>query len=148
MSVFRNVSASPDDPVETWPTEAVQAALERGGLKLWHRLAVAIAADPWGPVARSVEEVLSHSRPYGISETMQAVLAAARAAAARGERQEVAREVAGIVRRSGLTKEQFASRIGTSAPRLSTYLSGQVVPSAALMVRIRRVGGAVGSFVG
>ena len=27
---FRNVDASPDDPVETWPFEAVVAAVERG----------------------------------------------------------------------------------------------------------------------
>ncbi|MGF1647054.1 MAG: helix-turn-helix domain-containing protein [Kineosporiaceae bacterium] len=40
--------------------------------------------------------------------------------------------------RSGLTSTEFASRIGTSRSRLSTYASGRVVPSAALMVRIRR----------
>ncbi len=27
---FRNVGASPDDPVAQWPQEAIQAALERG----------------------------------------------------------------------------------------------------------------------
>ena len=35
----------------------------------------------------------------------------------------------------------FARRLGTSAPRLSTYRSGTVVPSAALMLRMRRVAG-------
>ncbi len=29
--VFRNIDASPADPVESWPTEAVITALERGG---------------------------------------------------------------------------------------------------------------------
>jgi transcriptional regulator with XRE-family HTH domain len=51
----------------------------------------------------------------------------------------VAAEVRDIVGRSGLSKQDFAERIGTSRSRLSTYMSGKVVPSAALMVRMRRV---------
>jgi transcriptional regulator with XRE-family HTH domain len=47
--------------------------------------------------------------------------------------------VQGLVARSGLSKQGFAERIGTSRSRLSTYMSGQVVPSATLMVRMRRV---------
>ncbi len=35
---------------------------------------------------------------------------------------------------------EFASRIGTSTSRLSTYAAGKVTPSAALMLRIRRLG--------
>jgi transcriptional regulator with XRE-family HTH domain len=41
---------------------------------------------------------------------------------------------------SGLNMTEFASRIGTSASRLSTYATGKVTPSAALMLRIRRLG--------
>ena len=48
-------------------------------------------------------------------------------------------EVRNLVGRSGLSKQDFAERIGTSRSRLSTYMSGKVVPSAALMVRMRRV---------
>jgi hypothetical protein len=48
---FRNLDASPEDPVETWPFEGILAAVERGTLPDWHRLAAAIRADPWGPVA-------------------------------------------------------------------------------------------------
>ena len=89
---FRNIDASPDDPVETWPFEGILAAVERGTLPDWRRLATAIRTDPWGPVAHQVLEAVS-----------------------------------------------FAERIGTSRSRLSTYMSGQVVPSATLMVRMRRV---------
>lgn len=38
-----------------------------------------------------------------------------------------------------LSRAQFASQIGTSASRLSTYVNGKVTPSAALLVRMRRV---------
>jgi len=136
---FRNVDASPDDPVGDWPLEAVQTALERGGISHWKRLASAIRAQPWGPVARSVEEVLSYSRPYGVAEAMERVIARAREDAETEERQAVATEVDRLVRESGLSRAEFASRIGTSASRLSTYATGKVTPSAALMVRMQRV---------
>ena len=45
---FRNITASPEDPVQTWPFEGVLAAVERGTLPDWRRLARAIRADPWG----------------------------------------------------------------------------------------------------
>jgi DNA-binding transcriptional regulator YiaG len=136
---FRNLTITPAAPVSRWPTEAVQAALERGDLADWHRIVVEIRADPWGRTARQVEEVLSHSRPYGIAEAMEAVLARARERAETSERAAVAAEIREAVSRSGLTRAEFASRIGTSAPRLSTYVSGKVTPSAALMLRIRQV---------
>ena len=42
---FRNLNASPEDPVETWPFEGVLAAVERGTLPDWRRLAQAIRVD-------------------------------------------------------------------------------------------------------
>lgn len=136
---FRNIDVSPEDPVELWPTEAVLTALERGGLGHWRRLTVAIYEDPWGPVARRVEEALNVSRPYGVGVLMTDVLAAARARAERSERATVATEITQLHAASGLTRAEFASAIGTSTSRLSTYLNGKVTPSAGLLVRMRRV---------
>ncbi|MGH3427173.1 MAG: XRE family transcriptional regulator [Mycobacteriales bacterium] len=143
---FRNVDASPDDPASNWPLEAIQTALERGGLSHWRRLAEEIRAQPWGPPARRVEEVLRYSRPYGVAEAMERVISLAREAAEASERKAVAAEVDLLVRKSGLARAEFASRIGTSASRLSTYVTGRVTPSAAMLVRMRRLrmgGGAV-----
>jgi DNA-binding transcriptional regulator YiaG len=136
---FRNLTITPDAPVPCWPTEALQAALERGDLADWHRIVVAVQADPWGRTARQVEEVLSHSRPYGVAEAMETALSRARERAEADERAEIAAEIRKSVERSGLTQAEFASRIGTSPPRLSTYASGKVTPSATLMLRIHRV---------
>ena len=136
---FRNLSITPDAPVSQWPTEAVQAALERGDLADWHRIVAEMRADPWGRTARQVEEVLSHSRSYGIAEAMEMVLARARERAEISECAAVSAEIRDAVEGSGLSQAVFASRIGTSASRLSTYMSGKVTPSAALMLRIRRV---------
>lgn len=141
---FRNIAVSPDDPVENWPTEAVLTALERGGLSHWRRLVAAIRDDPWGPVARIVEEALTLSEAYGVDELMTDAIAGARARAGRAERAAVAAEITRLVAASGLSRAEFASRIGTSSSRLSTYLAATVTPSAALLVRMRRVSG-VGS---
>jgi hypothetical protein len=138
---FRNVDADPSQPVETWPAEAILIALERGGLVEWRRIAAAVRADPWGTVAQQVAEAVAHARPYGVAELMSDLIASARADAEATERAVVAAQVSELVDRSGLTKANFARRIGTSASRLSTYLAGSVVPAATLMVRMRRVAG-------
>jgi DNA-binding transcriptional regulator YiaG len=136
---FRNLVVSPDDPVETWPFEGILAAVERGTLPDWRRLADVIRADPWGPVARQVLEAVQLSRPYGTAELLEEVVGRARELALDSERVEVASEVKRLLSDSGLSQQGFADRIGTSRSRLSTYLSGKVLPSAALMVRMRRV---------
>lgn len=83
---FRNLDTTPDDPVETWPLEGVITALERGGLSHRRRLAAAIKADPWGPVARTVAEALSVTQPYGVAPLMESVIAHARQVAVDDDR--------------------------------------------------------------
>lgn len=136
---FRNITASVQDPVETWPFEGILAAVERGTLPDWRRLATAIRADPWGPVAQQVLDAVEMSRPYGASELLTSVIDRARRDAADAEREQVAQEIRDLVARSGLSREDFALRLGTSRSRLSTYMSGKVTPSAALILRMRRV---------
>ncbi|MDA8322439.1 MAG: helix-turn-helix transcriptional regulator [Actinomycetota bacterium] len=136
---FRNITASVDDPVETWPFEGILTAVERGTLPDWRRLAAAIRADPWGPVAQQVLEAVELSRPYGTAELLTTIVERARQHAAAAERDQVADDIRGFVARSGLTQQDFALRIGTSRSRLSTYMSGKVMPAASLMIRMRRV---------
>lgn len=136
---FRNVDASPRAPVSSWPVEAIQTALERGGISDWRRLAAEIQDQPWGTLARRIEGVLAYSRPYGIDKAMERVISGAREAAEATERETVAAEVNDLIRASGLSRTEFASRMGTSPSRLSTYATGKVVPSAALLLRMRRV---------
>ncbi|MGI9019587.1 MAG: helix-turn-helix domain-containing protein [Solirubrobacterales bacterium] len=138
---FRNLNVRPEDPVREWPTEAVQTALERGSLSEWRRLADAIRADPWGHTARQAEEVLGHSRPYGVTELLERAIDDARTTAEVLERAAVAAELRELVAASSLTQAAFARRIGTSPSRMSSYVNGAVVPSATLMVRARNVAG-------
>ncbi len=136
---FRNVTADPLDPVETWPYEALVTALERGGAATWGRIRRAVRADPWGPVARSLDDYLAYADAYGVVPLMRGIVDSARRDAEASERNRVATRVRELVATSGLTAGEFAGRIGSSASRLSTYASGKVVPSAALMLRMERV---------
>ncbi|QSB05342.1 helix-turn-helix domain-containing protein [Natronoglycomyces albus] len=136
---FRNLNVSPSDPVEQWPVEAVHPAMDRGSVRDWKRLITAIDRDPWGKTARQVEHVLTYDRPYGVGNLMERVIRSARSAAADTEREAVASTIKQAIADSGLTRSEFASRIGTSVSRLSTYANGKVAPSATLMVRIERV---------
>jgi hypothetical protein len=136
---FRNIDASVADPVATWPFEGILAAVERGTLPDWRRLAAAIDADPWGPVAEQVHEAIQLTRPYGTAKLLESVIERARNEAADAERDEVAADIRGLVAASGLSREDFAARLGTSRSRLSTYMSGKVIPAATLMIRMRRV---------
>jgi len=58
------------------------------------------------------------------------------------ERVEVATALHGTLTQSGLTQSDFARHLGTSATRLSTYLSGSTIPSAAIYLRALRLGAA------
>ncbi len=136
---FRNIIATPEDPVECWGAEGIHTAIERGSLRYWRRIVAAIEKDPWGKVSREVEEALASSRPYGASELIARSVEYIRNRAQEAERDIVSAEVKELIERSGLSRREFASRIGTSSSRLSTYESGKVIPSAALMVRMRRL---------
>jgi len=118
--------------------EALVTAIARGTVSDWVRLTRVIDDDPWGVVARQVEDYLSYESPYGVGPLLARAIARSRREAGVRERAEVAAEVRRLVESSGLSMADLASRIGTSRPRLSTYRSGRVTPSAAMMSRLRR----------
>jgi hypothetical protein len=138
---FRNVDADPSDPVETWPYEAMVAAIERGTVHDWAKITAAVRRDPWGHVARGLEDYLRYAEHSGVTELLRRVVQQARVEAETADRETVAARVRQLIRDSGLTAAQFASRTGTSASRLSTYASGKVVPSATMMLRLERAAG-------
>lgn len=136
---FRNVDAAVGDPVSGWPQEALQAALERGDISHWRRIVAEINRSPWGPVARSVQEILGCAQPYGVAPLMERAIARARARAAGSEIDDGASRIRTARKASGLSAKDFEAEVGTSASRMSTYLSGRVTPSTAMLVRMERL---------
>ena len=138
---FRNVDADPADDIRTWPYEALVAAIDRGLVPDWQPIFAEIRRSPWGVVARRVGRYLDYRDPDGVSTLFALAIQRARQDADRADRADVAARVRAAVERSGITNAEFAASVGTSASRLSTYLSGKVVPSAALLMRIERTAG-------
>lgn len=136
---FRNLTVSPRDPVDQWGFEGLLAAVERGDINDWHRIADALREDPRGKVADELEEVAEAAENPAIPSLLQRILQRSLKDAEAAERQEVAGELQRHLRDSGLDRARFASRLGTSQSRLSTYLTGKVTPSAAVLVRARRI---------
>ena len=130
---------SHDRPVEFWPTSAIREALETGDITIWQRIVVAIKRDPFGRTARQVEEVLERAAPLGISKALSEVLVRSRDHLEANERAEAARHVQLLLDRSGLSAQEFASRIGVPAADLEIYLDGRISPPASLMIRMRRL---------
>ncbi len=132
-------NAHDDRPVEFWPTSAIRSALETGDITIWQRIVVAIKRDPFGRTARQVEEVLEHTEPLGISKALSEVLVRSRHHLETNERAEAARHVRLLLDRSGLSEQEFASRIGVASADLAIYLEGKISPPASLMIRMRRL---------
>jgi DNA-binding transcriptional regulator YiaG len=126
-------------PVEFWPTAAIRSAVENGDLTVWQRIVAALKRDPYGRTARQVEEVIATASSHGIANALAEVLARARAHLEADERAEVARQVRALLERSGLGPDEFASRVGVSSDDLAAFLEAEVSPSAAHMVRMRRL---------
>ena len=135
---FRNVDADPADDVGTWPYEALVTAIDRGLVPDWRPVFAEIRRSPWGPVARRVERYLGYRDPDGVSTLFALAVDRARKEIEYADRTEVVARIRTAVERAGVTKAEFAASVGTSASRLSTYLSGKVTPSAALLMRIER----------
>ncbi len=140
---FRNVDASPSDPVSTWPYEALVTAIEQGLVPDWHPIFDELKTDPWGPVSRKIERYLDYAPRDGVTVLFRLAIDRARDNAEARERALVAERVRGAIKASGLTAAQFAERVGTSASRLSTYARGTVTPSAHMLMRILNTSGLV-----
>lgn len=137
---FRNVTASWSDDVTTWPYEALASCIENGLVADWQPIFTEVRRNPWGEVARRVERYSATADDRAAARLFGLAVERARADSERADRDEVARRVQAAIAESGLTAAAFAAQVGTSASRLSTYASGRVTPSAAMLLRIERAG--------
>lgn len=133
---FRNVEGSTADPVGTWPYEGLVSVLEHGGVRAWRPVFEQLEREPWGAVARSVEAYLAYSSEPALVSLFGRALARARLRREAQERNAVASRVRAAVSSSGRPARDFALAVGTSASRLSTYMTGRTMPSAAMLLRI------------
>jgi len=130
------VKGEPDPPLTT--VEEFLHCFESQTLPGWRRQLLRYALDPWSPYTGQLLDLADRSGNPHYPDGIGHFLAALRAEIEARERRAIAAEIRRLVERSGYTQRQFAERVGTSAPRLSTYVNGGVTPSASMLLRIRR----------
>ncbi|KRC53061.1 MULTISPECIES: helix-turn-helix domain-containing protein [unclassified Nocardioides] len=112
--------------------------IDHGTIADWRSHLGPIAASPWGPYADLLLDLgRASDRPSALAAIASSIEQCQEWCRER-ERDQVAREIRHLVALSGASQREFASRIGTSPSRLSTYVRGTVTPSAAMLLRIQR----------
>ncbi|MEO6605545.1 MAG: helix-turn-helix transcriptional regulator [Aeromicrobium sp.] len=123
-------------PIQDLTFDETVRSIGEGDLVLWQQMASVVQARPWGEFARQIEAAGKAAGDDAVACAFDEVVKMSRVQRDRRERDEVAKRISKIVLTTGLTQKVFAARIGTSASRLSTYMTGSVTPSASMMLRI------------
>lgn len=118
--------------------ERFRGLLEQHGAGAWRQVLANVAANPWSPDASRLHALAVEAGLPAPAEAIAACAEVYRKRHEEADRLEVAMEIRRLVAISGCSQRQFARYVGTSAPRLSTYVNGAVTPSAAMMLRITR----------
>src|SRR5699024_831342 len=119
---FRNITATPDDPVREWGFEGMLAALDRGGLDDWSKLARAVVAEP------ELEQDLLEALDSAETEAGSAYVRLLVAHLKRSPQQIALGRLRTAFHKTRFSQAEVARRRGTSRSRFSTYLSGKVTP--------------------
>lgn len=130
---FRNIDANPDDPVEDWGFEGMLAALDRGYAADWRKLVAALAMNP------ALLPLFDEARAAAESNATVALIEAALHEATRTPEEEALDRLRDAFRGTGLTQAALAARLGTSRPRLNSYLTGRVTPAMDVLVAVERI---------
>lgn len=136
---FRNLDFDPTAALDRWPAEAIETVIDRGSLSDWRRLAAAIRRRPWGPAARTAENVVSWGEHYGVDALISDAIRHAREDVALRGRAEYAAQIRSWRALTGMTLRQFARAAGTSASRLSDYENAKVAPTTDVLGRLSHV---------
>lgn len=137
LMVIDDGDDAPAAPVSS--ERALARIFDRGDLVLWRRLVNAALADPWAGRTDDLLALLDPARRPGEHAAVSALADLARRMAEEDERRAVADHIRTTIAATGLTQRQFATLVGTSPSRLSTYVTGSVTPSAAMLLRINRM---------
>ena len=74
---FRNLTVTPDDPVDTWGVEGILTAIDRGSLRDWRRIVAALANHE---VLLDLEQALDLAEDVGAVALLRRAVAEYRAA--------------------------------------------------------------------
>lgn len=112
--------------------------IRNGTVEQWRAALAPVAAHPWDPRGEELAALAEDAGLPVVAASLRACQSAYQLLREDDERRAVADEIRHRVQLSGQTQKAFAAYVGTSPSRLSTYVSGKVTPSAAMLLRIQR----------
>jgi len=115
------------------------AIFTHGDLPTWRHLIANNLRDPWSGDGGRRTRLLDSDLHRREQRVLEDALDLCRRFVEEDERRTVADHIRRTIARTGLTQREFASLLGTSPSRLSTYATGAVTPSATMLLRINRV---------
>jgi DNA-binding transcriptional regulator YiaG len=119
--------------------DQLREIVEHGNARRWRAALLPLIESPWGPYGEHIVQLTKEAGLTKVTALLEECRKVYQQRQEQRERDAIAREIRRLVAISGLTQREFASQIGTSPSRLSTYVNGRVIPSAAMLLRIRRV---------
>jgi DNA-binding transcriptional regulator YiaG len=132
------IDSTRPDPIPS-TAQHFRAVVEQHGVNGWRGLLANVPAHPWGPAVAQLEALAAEA---DLPDALLAIQECSRIYRKRmedDERLAVAREIRRLVRKSGCTQRMFATYVGTSASRMSTYVNGIVVPSSTMLLRMQKM---------
>ncbi|WP_166982978.1 helix-turn-helix domain-containing protein [Paramicrobacterium fandaimingii] len=130
---FRNIDATPDDPVEKWGFEGMLAAIDRGYARDWRKLVDAVVANP--QLTDEFHEAREAAESHATVALLDAMLVEARRTASERALDRLRDAYYG----TRMTQVELASVIGTSRTRFNSYLTGKVTPSMDVLVAVEEI---------
>ena len=135
MLKFRNLTVSPDDPVDVWGVEGLLTAIERGTAPDWAKITRAVRlAGPASELRKELEEALDLADGGGVP-----VLRLALRQMDASPEERVMRNVRQLFAMSEMTVTEFAERVGASRTRMSSYIAGRTMPLASALEKMETV---------
>jgi hypothetical protein len=132
--IHRHLDYGDDVPLEERGLMALDDVLDRGDLHDWRPVARAIAADPWGRMARDVLHLCDAHPMYGTSALWKAYIASRRAAAPLAT-------LATLRTAAGLTQGELGRRLDMTQSEVSRLERRPDVRLSTLRTVIAALGG-------
>ena len=142
---FRHLDYAPTTPVDDLGPAAIEALLERGDLDNWRPLAHAIALNPFGATAATVERVCKAHQMYGTSTLWLGYIRRCRGRRPRAS--DRAETLGELRRRFGSTQQHVAERMGISQSDVSKIERRKDLRLSTLRAYVEALGGSLESSV-
>ena len=137
--IHRHLDYPADLHVDRLGPAALDDLLERGDLADWAPLAAAVARDPFGALATTVERLCDAHPMYGTSPLWRAFLDRCRARVEGGLRTKT--DLTGLRRAVGVTQVALAAQLGISQSDLSKLERRKDLRLSTLSAYVRGLGG-------